>query len=79
MQTSLTTSTNEAGIEILRINDGRIDVGKDLELVGTTDVIAVRRCPVADNLSVVDITHLIRLKGLNHPLSRPSYESICPI
>ena len=32
--------------KIFRVDDGRIDIGKNLELIGTPNIIAITRCTV---------------------------------
>lgn len=54
------------GVEMLGVNDGAVDVGEELELVGATDVVAVAGCPVRDDAPSFALFHLIRLEGVNH-------------
>jgi hypothetical protein len=46
------------GIEILRVNDGRVDVGEEFELVSTADVVAVAGCAVGDDALPVKLFNL---------------------
>ena len=70
MQTSPLKSTNDFCVEVLRIDDGRVDVGEDLEFVRAADVVAVARRAVGDDLVPVDLAHLSRLERLDHPVLR---------
>ena len=51
-------------VEVLRIDDGVVDVGEDLELVADADVVTVRREAVRDDA----LAHLIVDEGFDHPL-----------
>ncbi len=53
-------------IEILRIDDGAVDVGEDFEFVGATDVVAVARRAIADDAVSIDLAHLRGLERLDH-------------
>ena len=55
-------------IEVLRVNDGRVDIGKDLELIGTAHIVAVAGGAVGDDALTVHVAYLTRLKRLDHPL-----------
>src|SRR5262249_49118905 len=55
-------------VELLRIDDRRVDIGENLEFVGAADVVAVARRAVRDDPPVADLAHLIRLERLDHPL-----------
>src|SRR5262249_7796941 len=57
-------------IERFRIDDGRVDVGEDLEFVGAANVIAVTRRAVADNALAVALAHLPRLERFDHAFMR---------
>src|SRR5690606_32782440 len=57
-----------AGIEVLRVDDRRVDVREDLELVRATHVVAVARRAVRNDLAVRTRTHLPRLEGFDHSL-----------
>src|SRR4029077_2486969 len=64
---NITSEIDEAFlVERLRVDDGRIDVGEDLELVGAAHIVAVAGGAVGDDLAAVDFTHLTRLEGLDH-------------
>src|SRR5271157_2538854 len=49
-------------VELLGIDDGRVDVGEDLELVGHAQVVAVRRETEGDNA----FADLLLRKGIDH-------------
>ena len=51
-------------VEVLRIDDGVVDVGEDLELVGDADVVAVRRHAVRDDAGA----RLALDERLDHPV-----------
>src|SRR5690606_32616006 len=53
-------------VEGLRIDDGRVDVREDPELVGATHVVAVARRTVRDDPFAIAHAHLIGLEGLDH-------------
>ena len=55
-----------ARVEILRIDDGAVDVGEQLEFVGTADIVAVARCAVRYDALAVDLLHLVRLERFDH-------------
>src|SRR5215831_135731 len=55
-------------VERLRVDDRRVDVGEDLEVVGAADVVAVARRSVRHNLVTVDGADLPRLERLDHPV-----------
>jgi hypothetical protein len=57
-----------SGVEALRIDDRRVDVGEDLEFAAAADVVAVARRAVRDDAPTVDLAHLPRLVGLDHAL-----------
>src|SRR5690606_15517246 len=48
------------------IDDGRVDVGEHLELVGAADVVAVARRAVGDQPLAVADAHLARLERFDH-------------
>src|SRR5690606_10131142 len=53
-------------IEGFRIDDGRIDVGEDPELVRAPHVVAVARRAVGDDPLAIAHAHLAGLEGLDH-------------
>ena len=53
-------------IEIFRINDAGIDIGKNLELITATDIVTITRCAVADNSSFLILSNLTWLKRFYH-------------
>ena len=55
-----------ARIEVLRVHDGRVDVGEHLELARATHVVAVAGGTVADDALAVDLLHLPGLERLDH-------------
>ncbi|MNV76675.1 hypothetical protein D3C71_1700420 [compost metagenome] len=55
-----------AGIEVLRVDDGRIDVGEHLEMIGATHIVAVARHAVGDHTAIVAATHLALDERLDH-------------
>src|SRR5690606_32263051 len=55
-------------VEVLRIDDGAVDVGEDLELVRAADVIAVAGGAEGDDAPPVHGPHLLRLEWLDHPV-----------
>src|SRR5690606_25085412 len=54
-------------IEVLGVDDGRIDVREDLELVGAAHVVAVAAGAVAHDALAIDRAHLAGLEGFYHP------------
>ena len=46
----------------------RANIGENFELVSTTNIVAVRRGAIADDLLSAMLTHLIWMKGLNHAM-----------
>ena len=65
-QKSLPDFDEGVRVEVLRIDDGRVDVGEHLEFVRAADVVAVARRAVGNDLVAVDLAHLIRLERLDH-------------
>src|ERR1043166_6702279 len=57
-------------VEVLRVDDRRIDVGEQLEFVGAADVVPVARRAVGDDLVPVRLADLSRLERLAHPMLR---------
>ena len=56
-------------VEVLRVHDGGVDVGEDLELVGAANVVAVAAGAVADDfLAVCRCPDLPRFEGFDHAL-----------
>ena len=55
-------------IEGLGVHDGRIDVGEDLEFIGTTHIVAIAAGAIADNTLPILVAHLAWLEGLDHAL-----------
>src|SRR6185312_12362528 len=55
-------------VEVLRIDDRRVDVGEDLEFARAADVVAVARRPVRHDLVAIDRAHLPRLERVDHPV-----------
>ena len=53
-------------VEVFRVDNGAVDVGKHLELRRTANVVAIAAGAVADDLLPVLLPHLPRLKRLNH-------------
>src|SRR3954467_12968281 len=53
-------------VEGLRVDDGGIDVGEDLEFGRAADVVAVARGAVGPPPAAADLLHLSRLEGLDH-------------
>src|SRR2546430_12362751 len=53
-------------VEILRVDDGGVDVGEDLELVRAAHVVAVAGGAVGDDPLAVRLAHLPGLEGLDH-------------
>ncbi len=66
MQTSLWTSTKLPGVEVFRVDDGRVDVGEHLEVIGATHIVAVARHAVGDHSAVVAAAHLALDERLDH-------------
>ena len=66
MQTSDLQVHEAVGVEVLGVDDGRVDVGEDLELVGAADVVAVARGAVGDHPPGLALAHLSGLEGLDH-------------
>jgi hypothetical protein len=58
-------------IEVLRIDDRRVDVGEQLEFVRAADVVAVARRAVGNDLLTVEVAHLTRLERLDHAVLLP--------
>ena len=56
------------GVERLGVDDGRVDVGEDLEFVRAADVVAVAGRAVGDHPPPVDLLHLAGLEWLDHSL-----------
>src|SRR5580765_7554796 len=55
-------------IEIFWIDDGRIDIGENLEFIGTANIVAIRRRTVRHDFPAVGLAHLARLERLDHAL-----------
>src|SRR5699024_2344870 len=55
-------------VEVLRVDDGGIDVGEDLELARAAHVVTVAGGAVADDPVAVDLLDLAGLVGLDHAL-----------
>src|SRR5690606_11507281 len=55
-------------VEVLGIDDGRVDVGEHLELARAAHVVAVARGAVADDALAPGLLDLSRLEGLDHAL-----------
>src|SRR5580658_9888693 len=53
-------------IEGLRVDDGGVDVGKDLELARAAHIVAVARGAVRDDAAAVDLAYLLGLERLDH-------------
>lgn len=53
-------------VEVLRIDNGRIDVGKDLEFIRTPDIIAITGCAVGNDAPLPRISDLTAFKRLDH-------------
>jgi hypothetical protein len=53
-------------VEIFRVNHGAMNIGKHLELRRAADVVAIATRPITDNLLPFLLSHLLRLKRLNH-------------
>ena len=57
------TETKErSGVEGLGVDDGRVDVGEDLELLGYPDVVSVRGEPEGDH----SLAYLLLAEGFDH-------------
>jgi len=69
MQISPLKSTKEFRVEVLRVDDGRVDVGEDLELGRTAHVVTVARRAVGDDALAVHLAHLAGLEGFDHALA----------
>src|SRR5690606_200211 len=55
-------------IELLRIDDGAVDVGEDLEFARAAHVIAIAGGAIGDDALAVGLAHLARLKRFDHAL-----------
>src|SRR5438876_5367702 len=55
-------------VERLGIDDGRVDIGEDLELGRAADVVAVAGSAVGHHAAPGELFHLPRLEGLDHPV-----------
>ena len=55
-------------VEGFRINDGRVDVGEDLELARAAYVVAVARGAVGNDPLPVDGANLTGFEGFDHPV-----------
>ena len=55
-----------AGVEGLRVNNGRIDVGENLELGGTANIVAIARGSVGNDRPSVVRANLPRLERFDH-------------
>jgi hypothetical protein len=65
-------------IEVLRVDDGAVDVREDLEFVGAADVVAVRRGAPGDDLAAVRSRAPVGRERLDHAVFLPpSGVSIC--
>src|SRR5690606_25497270 len=53
-------------VEVLRVDDGGVDVGEDLELARAAHVVAVAGRAVADDAPAVDLLHLSGLERVDH-------------
>src|SRR5450756_1229810 len=53
-------------IEILRIDDGAVDVGEQLEFVGAANIVTIAGCAIRYDALAVDLLHLIRLERFDH-------------
>jgi hypothetical protein len=53
-------------VEVLRVDHRAVDVGEDLEFRRATDVVAVARGAVADDLVAGSFADLPGLEGLDH-------------
>jgi hypothetical protein len=57
-------------IEAFRIDDGRVDIGENLELVGATHIVAVARRTVGHDPAAVVLPYLAGLERLDHAVVR---------
>ena len=55
-------------VEGLRIHDGAVDVGEDLEFVGAAHIVAIARGAVRHDALAIGLANLPRLEGLDHGL-----------
>ena len=53
-------------VEALRVDDGGIDVGENLEFVRAAHVVTVARGAIRDDLAAIGDAHLLRGEGLDH-------------
>src|SRR5229473_6434807 len=53
-------------VEILGVDDGRVEVGEELEFVRAADVVTIARGAVGDDALAVHLFHLARLERLDH-------------
>ena len=53
-------------VEVFRVDDAGIDVGKDFKFIGTADVVTITGCTITDDALVIDIAHLPWFEWLNH-------------
>jgi hypothetical protein len=53
-------------IEVLRVNDRRVEIGEQLEFVRTANVVAVAGGAVGNDAATIDLAHLIRLERIDH-------------
>src|SRR5207237_632670 len=65
-------------IEVLRVDDGAVDVGENLEFIGAADVVAVGRGAPGDDLAPFAFPHLAGREGLDHAgfFRHPAYPFI---
>lgn len=50
-------------IEIFRIDDRRIDIGENLELIGATNIVTIAGGAIGNDTVIVMITNLPRFEG----------------
>ncbi|MOA55778.1 hypothetical protein D3C78_1796270 [compost metagenome] len=55
-------------IEVLRVDDGAVDVGEDLEFIGAANIVAVARCAVRNDFLAVNLLDLLIHEWLDHGL-----------
>src|SRR4029453_7084003 len=55
-----------AGFKVLGIDNGGIDIGEDLELIGTAHIVPVARSAVRDDLDTAVLAHLTGLEWVDH-------------
>src|SRR2546426_12188798 len=53
-------------VEILGVDDGRVEIGEQLEFIRAADVVAVARRAVGNDAMTVDLFHLPWLERLDH-------------